>query len=228
MLVSHRYRFIYTKTAKTGATSVESYFEPFCMAEGEWTRSHEREEYVSPSGIVGFRVGFGEVRPVAKHTWWHHMPARLIRRKLGEETWQRYFKFCVIRNPYEKAISAFYYRRRMRRRDSTSIEADRLQFERWLELKGPPIDRNKYVIREQFCLDDVVRYESLRGDLERICNRLGVPWEPEQLPNFKAGIRPPGITAQDLYTERSREIVCQAYAFELEYFGYSFPESPPR
>lgn len=29
MLVSHRYKFIYTKTVKTASTSVESFFERF-------------------------------------------------------------------------------------------------------------------------------------------------------------------------------------------------------
>lgn len=35
MLISHRKRFIFTKTAKTAGTSVESYFEQYCMPEGE-------------------------------------------------------------------------------------------------------------------------------------------------------------------------------------------------
>ena len=36
MLISHRKQFIYTKTYKTAGTSVEVYFEPYCMQEGEW------------------------------------------------------------------------------------------------------------------------------------------------------------------------------------------------
>ncbi|KPA10844.1 hypothetical protein MHK_008953, partial [Candidatus Magnetomorum sp. HK-1] len=47
MLVSHRHKFIYTKTFKTAGTSVESYFEPFCMNDGEWSRSHPRDQYIS-------------------------------------------------------------------------------------------------------------------------------------------------------------------------------------
>ena len=54
MLVSHRYKFIYTKTRKTAGSSVESYFEPFCMPDGEWTQRHLREEYVSDAGISVF------------------------------------------------------------------------------------------------------------------------------------------------------------------------------
>ena len=40
MLISHRKQFIYTKTAKTAGTSVESYFEKYCMPEGKWQFSH--------------------------------------------------------------------------------------------------------------------------------------------------------------------------------------------
>ena len=109
MLVSHRYKFIYTKTRKTAGSSVESYFEPFCMGEGEWTERHFREEYVSAAGIIGFR---GKPANMGAARWWNHMPARLIRERLGEDTWRSYFKFCVIRNPFEKAISAFYHDKR--------------------------------------------------------------------------------------------------------------------
>ena len=55
MLVSHRYKFIFTKTVKTAGTSIESYFEKYCMPEGEWKESHNREEYVSETGIIGYR-----------------------------------------------------------------------------------------------------------------------------------------------------------------------------
>jgi len=105
MLVSHRYRFIYTKTAKTAGTSVEVYFEPYCMRPGEWEPSHVRDDYESEAGIVGFR---GPNRP-PDCKWWHHMPAAMIRERLGEEVWNNYFKFCVIRNPYDKVASGFFH-----------------------------------------------------------------------------------------------------------------------
>jgi hypothetical protein len=90
VLISHRYRFIYTKTVKTAGTSVESYFERFCMPEGEWAYSHAREEYESPSGIIGYR---GPEEP-PKSKWYNHMPAELIRQQIGTEIWNSYFKFA--------------------------------------------------------------------------------------------------------------------------------------
>lgn len=223
MLVSHRNSFIYTKTVKTGGTSVESYFEPFCLPEGQWTSVHSREETVTDCGIIGHR---GPIKKSEPSQWWNHMPAATIRDLLGEDLWGKYFKFCVVRNPYEKAVSMFYFSRFQRTRtvEFEGLERERELFENWL-LQGTnlPIDRDKYLIDGQFCLDDVIRYESLASDLERICFRIGVPWIPALLPTFKKGFRPVLATTEALFSENSREIVEKAYEFECEFFNYTFP-----
>jgi hypothetical protein len=227
MLVSHRHKFIYTKTVKTAGTSVESYFERFCMPENEWTFTDGRSEYVSESGIIGYRGS----KPPENCKWWNHMPAALIRKKIGNEIWTSYFKFCVIRNPYEKALSAFFFFRRLDNPpthtaslNSNDLNKERADFEDWLQHSNRlPIDRDKYFIEGKFCLDDVVRYETLATDLERICARIAVPWNRSWLPTLKAGIRPLNANVETLYTENSRKIVETVYSLELEYFDYSFP-----
>ena len=225
MLVSHRYKFIYTKTLKTAGTSVESYLERFCTPNGESTVRDEREEYVSESGIIGFR---GPRLP-RKCKWWNHMPAALIKEKLGETLWATYVKFCVIRNPYEKVVSAFYFAENTRNRLKkegpaafSDLDHERAQFEAWLRPANLPIDRDKYLIDGQFCLDDVIRHRPWRRILKEYA-RLGVPWDSASLPSLKAGFRPKDITVEALYTEKARKIVETAYSFEIGYFGYAFP-----
>jgi hypothetical protein len=156
------------------------------------------------------------------------MPARLIRRRLGKGIWRSYFKFCVVRNPFEKAISAFYFAKARdengRAREGVPwSDQDPQLFEKWLETSAVPQDRNTFCIAGRFALDDVIRHETLAPDVERICGRLGLPWEPERLPAFKAGIRPREATAGRLYTARARQLVSEAYRFELRHFGYTFP-----
>lgn len=234
MLVSHRHRFIYTKTVKTAGSSVESYFDRFCMPPAEWALTHHRPAYISDFGIVGFRGP--PISPTPdRGPWWSHMPAALIREQIGEEVWGSYFKFCVIRNPYDKAVSAFYFYRSYNRSKNDGsdecygseewgdLDRMRAEFEAWLPSGQLPIDRDKYLIDGQFCLDDVIRYEALAKDLERICARLGVVWHPASLPHFKSGYRPGNQSIESLYTDKSKSMVESAYAFELAYFGYSFP-----
>ena len=203
MLVSHRYKFIYTKTLKTAGTSVEAYFERFCMDGEGRTLAHQRGEYVSPTGIIGFR---GRTLPTGTR-WWNHMPAAMIKERLGDETWAGYFKFCVVRNPYEKAISFFSFNFHLQGQDANKpdgLEEARQQLETWLSTVQMPVDRDKYLIDGIFSLDEVLRYETLATDFERVCNRLAIPWEPASLPTLKAGHRPDIMSAAALYTDRAR------------------------
>jgi len=104
MLVSHQHKFIYTKTVKTAGSSVESYFEPYCISAEEYSQRRPGELHESAQGIIGY----GPDRP-ADAKWYNHMPALAIKRQLGDEIWNNYFKFCVIRNPFDKAVSAYYF-----------------------------------------------------------------------------------------------------------------------
>ena len=103
MLVSHRKNFIFFKTVKTAGTSVESYFERWCLPEGEWQQLHGREEHISVAGIVGKRA----TRP-SDAKWYNHMSSSNIRKQLDQDIWNRYFKFTIVRNPFDKLVSGFF------------------------------------------------------------------------------------------------------------------------
>ena len=76
MLVSHKHRFIYLKTRKTGGTSTEMALEPF--ARGDEAPVTERTlAVVSDAGIVGSRMEDRQARE--EGTWRNHMTAREIR-----------------------------------------------------------------------------------------------------------------------------------------------------
>ncbi|AFY37940.1 hypothetical protein Lepto7376_1604 [[Leptolyngbya] sp. PCC 7376] len=225
MLISHRYKFIYTKTVKTASTSVESFFERFCMPDGEWEATHARAEYESPTGVIGFR---GK-NPPSNTKWLNHMSARKIKKQVGDDIWNSYFKFCVIRNPYDKCISAFEHFGKNHQTKRLSI-LDRIQTRRMKDEQlrfydyirnNPPIDRDKYIIDNEICVNDFIRYESLQDDIERICKHIGVPYESDLLPSFKRGRRRPDATGETLYTELSRQKIAKEFAFEIDYFGYN-------
>ncbi|MCF8262161.1 MAG: sulfotransferase family protein [Melioribacteraceae bacterium] len=224
MLVSHKYKFIYTKTLKTAGTSIESYFERFCMHDGEFQQLHYREEYESEVGIVGRRrLGSKESK------WWNHMPAKNIKENLGDEIWNSYFKFCSIRNPYEKCISYFEH---LGKKKKISLTENLKAFLRYptytneqrqfliILKRGRMVDRNKYLIDGEFCLDDYIRFENLNSDIERICKILSIPFEPEYIPTFKSEFRRPKATVDKLYTQKSIDLVRTMFAYEFEKFGY--------
>jgi hypothetical protein len=226
LLVSHTRNFIYTKTKKTAGTSVESYFEPFCLPEGAWSFSHAREETVCNEGIIGFRGSQS-----GNKTWWHHMPAALIRQQLGPETWNRYFKFCVIRDPFDKLVSAFHFF--VRQGPSAPVSGENPDtrkrvlikaFREWLKTGEVLTDRETYTLDGRICMDYVIRFESLKEGIQAVCDRLGLVFEPNRIPVLKAGSRQTGITIADYYDKQSIDRVENAYRMELDYFGYKSPK----
>ena len=253
MLVSHRHKFIYTKTAKTGGTSVEVYFEPHCLPEGTWSFAHARDEYVGKSGVIGVRgKGKGD-------EWFSHMPADQIRQKVGHKIWNEYFKFCVIRDPYDKVVSAFHFfetrgkrdgQREGGRRDAGAAafreglhlagsqrpvvpavsHAERQaivqRFRAWVREGNFVTDRDKYSIDGKVCIDYFIRYESLDAGVRHVCDVLGLPFESERIPHLKGGYRPGGMTLPDYYDAATIECVRNAYRFEVDHFGYGPPTAP--
>lgn len=238
MLISHRKRFVYTKTVKTAGTSVESYFEPHCMRPGEWEFSHGRGEYESEAGVVGVRSG--NPLDVQAATWWNHMPAKAVRALAGPDVWGAYFKFCVVRNPFDKMVSAYKFftslepavprpagvLASLRHRFARPGPASDLKagFENWLRTVPLPLDRNKYTIDGRFCMDYVIRYESLAGGIREVCERLDIEFRPDGLPHLKKS-EGPKIPVEAYYSPASIEMVERAYQFELETFGYTFPRA---
>lgn len=217
MLVSHRNRFIYTKTVKTAGTSVESYFEPYCMPEGEWTFSPCREPHVSDAGIIGYRGSESSGKE-----WFNHMPAADIRDKVGNKIWNEYFKFCVIRNPFDKVVSHFFFLEKQR--SAGPEDAGKLveRFRKWIAEGGFPIDRDKYLIDGEICVDYFIRFEDLENGIRQVCERVKVPFEPERLPKLKAGIRDSSIPLSDFYNAETTQLIAKAYEFELDTLGYGY------
>lgn len=220
MLVSHRHRFIYTKTMKTAGTSVEIFFEDAALPlDREIPRGHAIEEIESLSGVVGFR---GAYAPNPK--WYNHMPARDIRAKVGMNIWADYFKFCVIRNPFEKAVSFWWHLIHGREAEcmaSADFSVVRASFAEWIERHiDHLVDRAVYMVDDQIVMDDFIRYETLLVDLERMCGRVGVEYKPEKLGAYKAEFRRRSERFEAYYDEQAARIVRNAFGFELEYFGY--------
>lgn len=227
MLVSHRKRFIYTKTIKTGSTTVEVYFEPWCFPEGRYEFSGPREPYVSDTGIVGFR---GVKRPDDGYVWYNHMPASEIRDRLPAPAWNEYFKFCCVRNPFNRMVSAFHHLVQPKEACATlPFPVIREQFQEWIrsrrfETEHRLDDWTICSLDDVLCVDYVIRHEELAKGIEAVCRRLDIPFEPARIQQMQGHYNPRIAPVADYYDQATLDIVGTAYARQLKEFGYH----PPR
>ena len=223
MLLSHVHRFIYTKTLKTAGTSVEIYFEDACIPVGTtMIHSHHVTEMVTSAGIIGYRGPDQSGR-----TWYNHMPATEIRTLAGHRVWNEYFKFCVVRNPFDKLVSLWWFNVNKNQENpyrDQSFHKIRSDFSAWCLVHAPDaVDRDKYMIDGRIAVDYFIRYESLLDGIDTVCRRIGYPFRPEHVGRYKGESRAISHPFGEYYDRSTSAAVEAAFGWELEYFGYRRP-----
>ena len=97
MIISHKYKFIFIKTLKTAGTSIEMYLSPHCGEEDIVTTIDSDPEGHKPRNH--------------RDLFSSHIQAKDVRLLLSRRMWKNYFKFCVERNPWDKTLSQYYWRK---------------------------------------------------------------------------------------------------------------------
>ncbi len=225
MLISHLYKFIFIKTSKTAGTSVENYFERYCMPAARWTINEypsQRKMYVSETGIIGQR---GNLDDANMHQWYEHQAASEVRLHIGEQIWNTYTKFGGVRNPFDQAVSMYFMHKMNGNQPVNSLIEEQAEFEKWLLAGRYSNDQHIYLVDGKPCFDEVIRYERFNEDVERLCNKFGVPFNLFQMGKFGQKSRPIEFNSLNLYTEAGKRMIESHCAFELNHFNYSFPTS---
>jgi hypothetical protein len=227
VLVSHPAKFIYMKTQKTGGTTVEMYFERFCAPADRYAGTEAVAETVSEIGIIGSRRGGKRDGDV----WRNHMPAAAVRDLVGEGTWERYLKFSSVRNPYARMLSLYFWRtKRDYPATDRAFERARRSFARYVKggvLRGRAWDSDFGVVAigGEVRMDLLVRLEHLSADIEAICARLGLPWNPDWIVHTKktAGA-PRRYPLEEFYTPETASIVRREFDWVFRRFDYSLAD----
>ena len=81
------------------------------------------------------------------------------------------------------------------------------------------------MIDDEVCVDYFIKFEFLKEDILKVCNKIGLSNCNVDLPRYKAEFRPSDADILKMYCSESKRIVEQYYSFEFDYFGYKFPTS---
>lgn len=223
MILSHVKKFIYLKTIKTGSSSVESYFEPYCGPTYLHDPTLIHDHSFNNFGIIISRY----CTKLTKKKGWHtHMPAPMLKEMLSEmdkqcrNSWDSYFKFVVVRNPYQRAVSWFYFNERNRDLD-ICVDEYQYKFEKYTKSLFMS-DWHIYSIDDIPCMDYYIRHEDMDKGMQDVCNHLNVPWKPKKMPMHLSGLRK-GIHPSLLFNDTTRQYVAELCHREIDYFGYKFP-----
>jgi hypothetical protein len=189
MLISHRHRFIFFKTQKTAGTAVEIVLRGLMGDRDVITPISRQDEQLNRRlghpGPCNFRAPLRDYsrhdllrllgRARLKKRFYNHMPAAAVKPQLSEAVWQGYLKISLERNPFEKAISSYFWRTR-KQQQPISIQ-QYLQSCPTSEISNWEI----YTINDTLITDVMLRHEQLQDDLLALSERLQLS-QPLQLP----------------------------------------------
>jgi hypothetical protein len=230
MIINHKYRFIFVRTRKTASTSLEIGLSKFCGPHDVITRVREEEEALRSklgypgrqNDLVPFRnYRFGDwkrlIRGRGLRRFSPHSPATFIRDHIDPSIWESYFKFCFVRNPFDRIVSEYYFY--TGRLGKTMSLAEFLDSAQTFKLSNFPV----YSSGDEVIVDYVARYENLTQELETISERIGIN-ETIELPRAKAGFRKTAKPVPEVIDPESKRRIEEACRREIDLFGYSMEE----
>jgi hypothetical protein len=170
---------------------------------------------ITEHGIVG-AIGNG----AQQEEYFNHMPAYMVRRLISDDKWNSYFKFCNVRNPWDKTVSWFHHNNNSTK-NTNSEEEIILAFRSALKSATKVMrDWHIYTINDQPIVDDYINYSKLEDDFERISNRLNM--SADFIPKLKTQWRDNNIPYTAYYDQECRDIVAKMYEPEIALFGWEF------
>jgi hypothetical protein len=228
MIVSHKHRFIFLRSRKTGGTSLELALSAQCGETDIITTLNPMHD-AERAAIGGLQPRNTDV-PIWRHrlrdwnlirqgkgrrAFWGHVEAPEMRAWLPRSVWQRYHKFAVERNPWDKAISLYWW--------SFRDDPDRPTMLEFFETAPQRVLSNLlfYSIDGVVVVDQVIRYESLAEEVTKLAALLGLE-SPLELPKAKSAIRKDRRHYRDILGPAEREVIARRCAREIELLGYEF------
>ena len=202
-MISHKHKFIYIHIPKTAGTSIyrtvqQIYQHPLDLTP-QWDYKHN---------IYKQHATISQLKNL------YQIPI------------SDYFKFTVIRNPYERAVSSYFWLRRLLGHSTTFKDFllvrngyDKINhFENNKGRKDHFLTQSEFIkINGIITMDFLIKFENLQEDFNNVCRKIGLP---------KCNLHHINQSKHKHYTEyydeETKQIVAEKYAEDIEQFGYEF------
>lgn len=226
MIICHPLKLIFIKTKKVGGTSFEIALSSLCDEDSVITPISPGDEALRQAiGIPGpqncaspvWRDKGGKEYWQSSGIFFNHISAPRAKKLIPPDVWNSYRKITIWRDPFDVAISRYYWQ---------GGPAIGMNF-------GEFVDRHRGFLREnakiapftgEAALDDYLRYESIAEHIEE----LQVPGLRElfQALSAKGNIRPKqGTSVAETYAmfPKAAAIIAEECRDEIDFFGYQNP-----
>lgn len=159
---------------------------------------------------------------------YNHYTAMELREIVGAEDFSSMFKFCFVRNPWDKVLSEFHFRIWTSQNEltantsfadwvrSTYVDRDPKYYD-WPKMFLPQLE---WLTDEkgQIAVDFVGRFENLQNDFHKICDAIKM--NRRTLPHENRSRECRSYASH--YDSKTKAIVEEVFKADIEFFGYKF------
>ena len=211
-MISYEHECIFVHIPKTGGTSIENMI---------WTQSERNVRHLCQGLVDSFNNKY-------QSGGLQHLLSWQIREEIGVEFFDKCFKFSVVRNPWDKAVSQYeYMKEREDLRDFIGMKRNE-EFRTYRELIQTKTHvqwehQYRFVFDEngEQLVDYLGRFENFNEEVEFIMTRLGLDRGmfgfKRKIPHAKKSNR---RHVSSYYDKESFEMVREYYKMDVELFNY--------
>lgn len=212
-MICHKHKTVFIHVPKTAGSSIEKVLQK--LVNGPHGNKVDEKRY-----FYGWE---------ARHKiWLQHATIHQVNNIYSGDL-SEYFKFGFVRSPWSRAVSDFIWLRRDQRIDGTLADYLLVQdgFKKIKKRQKKVYRLDHTLPQHEFLFDKngtqlvdfIGRFENLQQDFNTVCDKIGIP--RQQLPHTNKSKHK---HYTKYYDEKTKQIVAEKYAKDIEYFGYEFGE----
>lgn len=196
--LSHKYKFIFVHVPKTAGTTICSNWDGAVL-----------KNICRDTGVLCDDSD-------------HHLTALQLRDKFPKE-WSEYHKFAVVRNPYDRFVSKFFFRG-MALRQAMPISWSDKEMEGMFPQLHFIAERTGNIFPQygKVLVNSVLRYENLQHDLMGLFDFLGIKIGFNVFPHFRKTDQA-GIYGK-YFTPEFKCLVDYIYREDIKRWRYSYSD----
>ena len=207
MVLSHSKKFIFIHVYKVAGTSIS-------------------KELVKYSGLFlptirGYRYISRKFPKIFPNKYHRHIYAKELKTVLPEKTFNSYYKFAFVRNPWDWHVSQYHYILRKKNHHQHEFIKSLNGFKGYIEwVVTTNITTQMDMLSDEngnLLMDFVGKYENLNEDFDKICDHIGI--KRANLPHLNQTKKK---SYQEYYDEEAKNLIFNAYRADIEAFDYEF------
>ena len=230
MIVSFKYKFIFIKNYKVAGSSIENYLYPLLddndivAPTRDFIGKNYIGDYDTESLIKNFDKDLQKKYINNRIAFFAHMPAWLVKERIGEVDFKNFYKFCFVRNPWDLVVSHFNW---LNSPDNNL--GIKTSFENIINDIKNVYSKNHQVFNyNRICnldntdllVDRTCKFENLNMELQKVFNYLNIPFDGK-LKIFKK-VSKDRKDYKHYFDENQRTIIEKNFINEIKLMNYKF------